>query len=129
MVDHGAQDLEHPASGEGSSDALRSIIHRGAPMSPALLSRAMAAFGCDVINAFGAATEGGLRPCSARRTLDEGVEVDLETVRERCAGRLAASKVPEQVEVLPEMSLNGSGKILERRLREREPAPADVTAG
>ena len=53
--------LEHPDVRAGSYSSLRSIIYGGAPMSPALLERAMATFGCDFINAFGAATEGGLQ--------------------------------------------------------------------
>jgi fatty-acyl-CoA synthase len=53
--------LEHPDVRAGSYENLRSIIYGGAPMSPALLRRAMDVFGCDFINAFGAATEGGLQ--------------------------------------------------------------------
>jgi fatty-acyl-CoA synthase len=53
--------LEHPDVTAGSYDELRSIIYGGAPMSPALLRRALDVFGCDFINAFGAATEGGLQ--------------------------------------------------------------------
>ncbi|MGY1716507.1 class I adenylate-forming enzyme family protein [Geodermatophilus sp. SYSU D01106] len=53
--------LEHPDVRAGDYSSLRSIIYGGAPMSPALLERAMATFGCDFINAFGAATEGGLQ--------------------------------------------------------------------
>ncbi|NYJ08715.1 class I adenylate-forming enzyme family protein [Petropleomorpha daqingensis] len=53
--------LEHPDIGAGSYANLRSIIYGGAPMSPALLRRALDVFGCDFINAFGAATEGGLQ--------------------------------------------------------------------
>ncbi|MGY1810055.1 class I adenylate-forming enzyme family protein [Blastococcus sp. SYSU D00669] len=53
--------LEHPDVQKGSYANLRSIIYGGAPMSPALLRRAMDVFGCDFINAFGAATEGGLQ--------------------------------------------------------------------
>ena len=53
--------LEHPDVSAGSYDRLRSIIYGGAPMSPALLRRALDVFGCDFINAFGAATEGGLQ--------------------------------------------------------------------
>jgi acyl-CoA synthetase (AMP-forming)/AMP-acid ligase II len=53
--------LEHPDVAAGSYENLRSIIYGGAPMSPALLRRAIDVFGCDFINAFGAATEGGLQ--------------------------------------------------------------------
>ncbi|WP_448628174.1 class I adenylate-forming enzyme family protein [Geodermatophilus sp. URMC 64] len=53
--------LEHPDVTAGSYANLRSIIYGGAPMSPALLRRALDVFGCDFINAFGAATEGGLQ--------------------------------------------------------------------
>jgi acyl-CoA synthetase (AMP-forming)/AMP-acid ligase II len=53
--------LDHPDVGNGSYDAVRSIIYGGAPMSPRLLRRAMNVFGCGFINAFGAATEGGLQ--------------------------------------------------------------------
>jgi acyl-CoA synthetase (AMP-forming)/AMP-acid ligase II len=41
--------------------ALRSIAYGAAPMSPALLRRAMEAFHCDFINVFGAGTEAGLQ--------------------------------------------------------------------
>jgi len=53
--------LDHPDVHHGSYGALRSIIYGGAPMSPSLLRRAMETFGCGFINAFGAATEGGLQ--------------------------------------------------------------------
>jgi len=53
--------LAHPDVHDGSYSGLRSIIYGGAPMSPTLLRRAMTTFGCDFINAFGAATEGGLQ--------------------------------------------------------------------
>jgi acyl-CoA synthetase (AMP-forming)/AMP-acid ligase II len=53
--------LEHPDVGEGSYEAVRSIIYGGAPITPPVLRRAMEVFGCDFINAFGAATEGGLQ--------------------------------------------------------------------
>jgi acyl-CoA synthetase (AMP-forming)/AMP-acid ligase II len=53
--------LDDPRVSDGSYNGLRSIIYGGAPMTPALLRRAMRTFGCDFINAFGAATEGGLQ--------------------------------------------------------------------
>jgi len=53
--------LDHPDVHNGSYGALRSIIYGGAPMSPTLLRRAMETFGCGFVNAFGAATEGGLQ--------------------------------------------------------------------
>ncbi|MQA15546.1 MAG: AMP-binding protein [Pseudonocardiaceae bacterium] len=53
--------LDHPDVAAGSYASLRSIIYGGSPMSPALLQRAMARFDCGFINAFGAATEGGLQ--------------------------------------------------------------------
>jgi acyl-CoA synthetase (AMP-forming)/AMP-acid ligase II len=53
--------LDHPDVRSGTYEALCSIIYGGAPMSPTLLRRAMDTFGCGFINAFGAATEGGLQ--------------------------------------------------------------------
>jgi acyl-CoA synthetase (AMP-forming)/AMP-acid ligase II len=53
--------LEHPQVRASDYANLQSIIYGGAPMSPTLLQRAMETFGCDFINAFGAATEGGLQ--------------------------------------------------------------------
>jgi fatty-acyl-CoA synthase len=53
--------LADPRVHQGSYDRLRSVIYGASPMSPALLRRAMDVFGCDFINAFGAATEGGLQ--------------------------------------------------------------------
>ncbi len=51
--------LEHPEAARRRYSSLRSIIYGGAPISPGLLRRAIEPFGCDLINAFGAATEGG----------------------------------------------------------------------
>jgi acyl-CoA synthetase (AMP-forming)/AMP-acid ligase II len=53
--------LDDPRVREGSYASIRSVIYGASPMSPALLRRAMNVFGCDFINAFGAATEGGLQ--------------------------------------------------------------------
>lgn len=53
--------LDDPRVREGSYESIRSVIYGASPMSPALLRRAMTVFGCDFINAFGAATEGGLQ--------------------------------------------------------------------
>jgi acyl-CoA synthetase (AMP-forming)/AMP-acid ligase II len=53
--------LDDPRVHEGSYGSIRSVIYGASPMSPALLRRAMNVFGCDFINAFGAATEGGLQ--------------------------------------------------------------------
>jgi acyl-CoA synthetase (AMP-forming)/AMP-acid ligase II len=53
--------LDRPEAATGTYENLRSIIYGGAPISPGLLRRAMETFGCGLINAFGAATEGGLQ--------------------------------------------------------------------
>jgi acyl-CoA synthetase (AMP-forming)/AMP-acid ligase II len=53
--------LDDPRVLQGSYDSVRSVIYGASPMSPALLRRAMNVFRCDFINAFGAATEGGLQ--------------------------------------------------------------------
>jgi acyl-CoA synthetase (AMP-forming)/AMP-acid ligase II len=53
--------LAHPDVHGGDYGTITSIIYGGAPMSPGLLRRAMDTFGCGFINAFGAATEGGLQ--------------------------------------------------------------------
>jgi fatty-acyl-CoA synthase len=53
--------LDDPRVRAGSYASIRSVIYGASPMSPALLRRAMSVFGCDFINAFGAATEGGLQ--------------------------------------------------------------------
>ncbi|MET0447587.1 MAG: AMP-binding protein [Aeromicrobium sp.] len=53
--------LDHPRAAESAYPRLRSIIYGGAPMSPTLLRRAIETFGCDLVQAFGAATEGGLQ--------------------------------------------------------------------
>ncbi|HUZ25994.1 MAG TPA: AMP-binding protein [Streptosporangiaceae bacterium] len=53
--------LSDPRVADGTYEGLRSIIYGAAPMTPALLRRAMSVFKCDFINAFGAATEGGLQ--------------------------------------------------------------------
>jgi acyl-CoA synthetase (AMP-forming)/AMP-acid ligase II len=53
--------LDDPWVLQGSYGKVRSVIYGASPMSPALLRRAMDVFKCDFINAFGAATEGGLQ--------------------------------------------------------------------
>jgi acyl-CoA synthetase (AMP-forming)/AMP-acid ligase II len=52
--------LQEPVVWERGT-TLRSIAYGAAPMSPALLRRAMEAFHCDFINVFGAGTEAGLQ--------------------------------------------------------------------
>lgn len=51
--------LDHPDREKTSFAGLRSIMYGAAPMSPPLLRRAMTAFGCNFVQVFGAATEGG----------------------------------------------------------------------
>lgn len=53
--------LAEPAVRDGDFSRLRSIGYGAAPMSPDLLTRAMARFGCDFMNMFGAGTEAGLQ--------------------------------------------------------------------
>ncbi|GHF41457.1 acyl-CoA synthetase (AMP-forming)/AMP-acid ligase II [Amycolatopsis bartoniae] len=53
--------LHEPAVAQGDFSNLRSIGYGAAPMSPALLRRAMSRFSCDFMNMFGAGTEAGLQ--------------------------------------------------------------------
>lgn len=53
--------LDLPGVTDSTYPHLRTIIYGGEPMSAALLHEAMDVFGCGFINAFGAATEGGLQ--------------------------------------------------------------------
>jgi acyl-CoA synthetase (AMP-forming)/AMP-acid ligase II len=53
--------LDLPEARAGGYPHLRTIIYGGEPMSATLLREAMDVFGCGFINAFGAATEGGLQ--------------------------------------------------------------------
>ncbi|MCT2583545.1 class I adenylate-forming enzyme family protein [Actinophytocola gossypii] len=53
--------LDLPEARESTYPLLRTIIYGGEPMSAGLLREAMDVFGCGFINAFGAATEGGLQ--------------------------------------------------------------------
>lgn len=53
--------LEQPGVGDAAYEAMHSIAYGAAPMSPALLRRAMATFDCQFINMFGAGTEAGLQ--------------------------------------------------------------------
>ncbi|WP_134325356.1 class I adenylate-forming enzyme family protein [Cumulibacter soli] len=53
--------VEHPRLNAGDFSSIGSIIYGGAPITPALLRRAIDGIGCGFINAFGAATEGGLQ--------------------------------------------------------------------
>jgi acyl-CoA synthetase (AMP-forming)/AMP-acid ligase II len=53
--------LELPQTHESTYPDLRLLIYGSSPMSPALLRRAMGAFDCDFLNAFGAGTEAGMQ--------------------------------------------------------------------
>ncbi|WP_460393003.1 class I adenylate-forming enzyme family protein [Actinophytocola sediminis] len=53
--------LHEPAVRDGDFSQLGSIGYGAAPMSPALLRRAMDRFHCDFLNMFGAGTEAGLQ--------------------------------------------------------------------
>lgn len=53
--------LDLPNVRDGDYSRLRTIIYGGEPMTVGLLSEAMDVFDCGFINAFGAATEGGLQ--------------------------------------------------------------------
>lgn len=59
---------------EATYDRLELMMYGAAPMTPALLQRAIDVFGCDFLNAFGAGTEAGLQtvlnPADHRRALD-----------------------------------------------------------
>jgi acyl-CoA synthetase (AMP-forming)/AMP-acid ligase II len=66
--------LQQPGVAELPHGRLRSIHYGAAPMSPALLRRAMEVFHCDFVNLFGAGTEAGLQtilgPEDHRRALN-----------------------------------------------------------
>jgi acyl-CoA synthetase (AMP-forming)/AMP-acid ligase II len=53
--------LQRPEMAGGRYDKLELILYGAAPMSPALLRRAMDTFRCDFANLFGAGTEAGLQ--------------------------------------------------------------------
>lgn len=53
--------LDLPEAAVGSYPALKSIIYGASPISPTLLRKAIETFDCNLVNAFGAATEGGLQ--------------------------------------------------------------------
>jgi acyl-CoA synthetase (AMP-forming)/AMP-acid ligase II len=53
--------LRHPDVGNSDYARLGSIIYGAAPMSPALLRKAMDTFRCDFYNGFGAGTEAGMQ--------------------------------------------------------------------
>lgn len=53
--------LQRPEMAAGRYDRLNLILYGAAPMSPALLRRAMDTFRCDFVNLFGAGTEAGLQ--------------------------------------------------------------------
>jgi O-succinylbenzoic acid--CoA ligase len=48
----------------------------------------------------------------------DGMEVDLETVRNHCEGKLAPYKIPKQVEVVAELPKTPSGKLHRAILRD-----------
>jgi acyl-CoA synthetase (AMP-forming)/AMP-acid ligase II len=48
----------------------------------------------------------------------EGKHVDLESIREFCADKLAKYKIPHAVETMKELPRNPSGKIMKHRLRD-----------
>ena len=51
--------LQLPGVRDAQYERLRTIVYGAAPMTPALLRRAIDAFGCDFVQAFGAGTEAG----------------------------------------------------------------------
>jgi fatty-acyl-CoA synthase len=51
--------LEDPKAHETSYESLRQIVYGAAPITPALLKRAIDTFGCEFVQAFGAGTEAG----------------------------------------------------------------------
>jgi acyl-CoA synthetase (AMP-forming)/AMP-acid ligase II len=53
--------LQHPDVGGSEYPQLTALIYGAAPMSPALLRRAMDTFGCEFWNGFGAGTEAGMQ--------------------------------------------------------------------
>ena len=53
--------LQRPEMAGGRYDRLKLMLYGAAPMSPALLRRAMDTFRCDFVNLFGAGTEAGLQ--------------------------------------------------------------------
>jgi len=52
-------------------------------------------------------------------TPDSSGQLDVDQVRAHCKERLARYKLPENYEIIGEMPLNASGKILKRELRLR----------
>jgi len=54
----------------------------------------------------------------------QGTSVDLETLREHCAGRIASYKIPTRLEVVESLPKNPTGKILKRQLRVALSLPA-----
>lgn len=52
--------------------------------------------------------------------LEEGAEVGEDDLRAHVKANLAAYKVPREVEFLPELPRNATGKILKRQLAERQ---------
>ena len=54
--------------------------------------------------------------------LNEGASLTAEEVLAFCEGNLAKYKIPKYVEFLPELPKGDSGKILKRKLRERNTA-------
>ena len=55
--------LEHPDVHQSDYQVLRKIIYGAAPITPALLRRAMDTFGCEFVQGFGAGTEAGTQCC------------------------------------------------------------------
>jgi acyl-CoA synthetase (AMP-forming)/AMP-acid ligase II len=52
-------------------------------------------------------------------TAAPSAQIDIEKIRAYCRDRLARYKMPEIFEIIDEMPLNASGKILKRELRAR----------
>src|SRR5262249_36579064 len=57
--------LQHPAGTETDLSSLRLITYAGSPISPALLERAQAVFGCDFVQYYGATETTGEVTCLA----------------------------------------------------------------
>lgn len=57
-----------------------------------------------------------------------GAKIHLGSLEAHCAKHLGKQKRPKQIEIVPELPKNFLGKIQRRRLRETQPAAADVKA-
>lgn len=96
--------LDHPQCATTSFESLETVVYGAAPMTAALLQRAIDTFGCDFVQLFGAATEGGLQLILTSRDHRRAIAGDqhlLQSVGRPAIGVSVRIADPEGLDVAP----------------------------